>query len=194
MKVNDIKYLFIIPIICGIIIGISQGCKNTTTIPVEKIVYVPVKDTISERTNIARIIELEHELNLVRDSLNMVKDSLGEDLFIDEETGEVSTNNPNQVEIGESDVTIEMPNDTEDISGNITDVEIDENNTTIEMSNDTEDISANITDVEIDENNTTIEMPNDTEDISGNMTDVKINENNTTDNGTINIKDEKNKN
>lgn len=82
MKVNDIKYLFIIPIICGIIIGISQGCKNTTTIPVEKIVYVPVKDTISERTNIARIIELEHELNLVRDSLNMVKDSLGEDLFI----------------------------------------------------------------------------------------------------------------
>ena len=187
--------------------------------------YIEAGGTETEVTEVESFYDPETQTVHIRDTVdsvvitNSIITILGEDLFIDEETGEVSTNNPNQVEIGESDVTIEMPNDTEDISGNMTDVEIDENNTTIEMSNDTEDISANITDVEIDENNTTIEMPNDTEDISanitdveidennttiempndtedisGNMTDVKINENNTTDNGTINIKDEKNKN
>ena len=76
------KYAYIIISIITFIITLSIVSCNTNTVPVEKIVYVTVKDTISERTNIARIIELEHELNLVRDSLNMVKDSLGEDLFI----------------------------------------------------------------------------------------------------------------
>lgn len=49
---------------------------------VEKVIYVPVKDTISEKANIARIVELEHKCYLLQDSLNIVKDSIGEDLFI----------------------------------------------------------------------------------------------------------------
>lgn len=137
--------------------------------------YIEAGGTETEVTEVESFYDPETQTVHIRDTVdsvvitNSIITILGEDLFIDEETGEVSTNNPNQVEIGESDVTIEM-------------------------SNDTEDISANITDVEIDENNTTIEMPNNTEDISGNMTDVEINENNTTDNGTVNINDEKNKN
>lgn len=137
--------------------------------------YIEAGGTETEVTEVESFYDPETQTVHTRDTVdsvvitNSIITILGEDLFIDEETGEVSTNNPNQVEIGESDVTIEM-------------------------SNDTEDISANITDVEIDENNTTIEMPNNTEDISGNMTDVEINENNTTDNGTVNINDEKNKN
>lgn len=58
------------------------SCNNEVVPPVKEIVYVPVKDTISEKSNIARIIELEHKCNLLQDSLNAVKDSLGEDLFV----------------------------------------------------------------------------------------------------------------
>lgn len=51
--------------------------------PVEKtVIYVPVKDTISDNSNIIRIINLERELQLTRDSLNSVRDSIGEDLFV----------------------------------------------------------------------------------------------------------------
>lgn len=76
------KYVYIIiGIILCIIIGCFISCNHDIT-PIEKIIYVPVKDTISEKTNIARIIELEHKCNLLQDSLNYVKDSIGEDLFI----------------------------------------------------------------------------------------------------------------
>lgn len=40
------------------------------------------KDTINEQTNIARIIRLEHDITLYQDSLKLVRDSLGENLFI----------------------------------------------------------------------------------------------------------------
>lgn len=51
--------------------------------PVEKeIIYVPVKDTISDNSNVIRIVNLERELQLTRDSLNSVRDSIGEDLFV----------------------------------------------------------------------------------------------------------------
>ena len=51
--------------------------------PVEReIIYVPVKDTINEQENIAKIIRLEYELSLYKDSLNYIRDSLGQDLFI----------------------------------------------------------------------------------------------------------------
>lgn len=51
--------------------------------PVEKeVIYVPVKDTISDTSNIIRIVNLERELQLTRDSLNSVRDSIGEDLFV----------------------------------------------------------------------------------------------------------------
>lgn len=45
-------------------------------------IYIPVKDTINEQTNIARIIRLEHDITLYQDSLKLVRDSLGENLFI----------------------------------------------------------------------------------------------------------------
>lgn len=71
----------IIKVILAVLaILVITGCNNS---PIDgKIVYVPVKDTITERTNIARIVALEHELKLTRDTLNFMKDSLGEDLFI----------------------------------------------------------------------------------------------------------------
>lgn len=91
------KYVYIIiGIILIIIVGCLFSCNNNYIPPIEKIVYVSVKDTISEKINTARIAELEHKcyllqdslntvrdsLNTVRDSLNTVKDSFGEDLFI----------------------------------------------------------------------------------------------------------------
>ena len=72
-------------IIIGIILSLVCfnliSCNHNVP-PVEKIIYVPVKDTIFEKNNIARIVELEHKCYLLQDSLNTVKDSLGEDLFI----------------------------------------------------------------------------------------------------------------
>lgn len=51
--------------------------------PVEQeVIYVPVKDTISDNSNVIRIVNLERELQLTRDSLNSVRDSIGEDLFV----------------------------------------------------------------------------------------------------------------
>ena len=51
--------------------------------PVEReIIYVPVKDTISDNSNIIRIVNLERELQITKDSLNYLRDSLGEDLFV----------------------------------------------------------------------------------------------------------------
>ena len=50
---------------------------NHDIVPVEKIIYVPVKDTISEKNNIARIAELEHKCHILQDSLNIIKDSMG---------------------------------------------------------------------------------------------------------------------
>ena len=70
---NIILLLFIVPII-------NTSCNNT--VPIEKIVYVPVKDTISDNSNVIRIVNLERELQLTRDSLNSVRDSIGEDLFV----------------------------------------------------------------------------------------------------------------
>ena len=71
----------IIGIILSLICFSLISCKLKVH-SAEKIIYVPVKDTISEKTNIARIVELEHKCYLLQDSLNTVKDSLGEDLFI----------------------------------------------------------------------------------------------------------------
>ena len=67
---NIILLLFIVPII-------NTSCNNT--VPIEKIVYVPVKDTINEQENIAKIIRLEYELSLYKDSLNYIRDSLGQE-------------------------------------------------------------------------------------------------------------------
>ena len=80
MNSTYIKYLMIIPIFIGIV-GILTDCKHNNS-SIEKIIYIPVKDTILEKSNISRIIELEHKCNILQDSLNIVKDNLGEDLFV----------------------------------------------------------------------------------------------------------------
>jgi hypothetical protein len=77
------KYIVNI-VIAVIAIFVITACNNS---PVEKefiYVHVPVhvKDTIAEKANIMRITTLEHELKLTRDSLNIIKDSLNEDLFV----------------------------------------------------------------------------------------------------------------
>lgn len=77
------KYIVNI-VIAVIAIFVITACNNS---PVEKefiYVHVPVhvKDTIAEKANIMRITILEHELKLTRDSLNIIKDSLNEDLFV----------------------------------------------------------------------------------------------------------------
>lgn len=69
------KKLFIV-----IIASIVTSCKCSP--PVKETIYVPVKDTVGEQSNIARIIRLEHDIVLYQDSLRLVRDSLGENLFI----------------------------------------------------------------------------------------------------------------
>lgn len=63
-----------------VIASVVTACKCSP--PVEKVIYIPVKDTINEQTNIARIIRLEHDITLYQDSLKLVRDSLSENLFI----------------------------------------------------------------------------------------------------------------
>lgn len=69
------KKLFI-----AIIASIVTSCRYSP--PVKETIYVPVKDTMNEQSNIARIIRLEHDIVLYQDSLRLVRDSLGENLFI----------------------------------------------------------------------------------------------------------------
>lgn len=69
------KKLFIV-----IIASIVTSCRYNP--PVKETIYVPVKDTVNEQNNIARIIRLEHDIVLYQDSLRLVRDSLGENLFI----------------------------------------------------------------------------------------------------------------
>lgn len=72
------KYIYKPIIICIIIfIGIIIiSCSNAVEIK-----YVPIHDTV-EVENTIKIVNLQRELDLTRDSLNSVKDSIGEDLFV----------------------------------------------------------------------------------------------------------------
>lgn len=69
------KKLFIV-----IIASIVASCRYSP--PVKETIYIPVKDTVNEQSNIARIIRLEHDIVLYQDSLRLVRDSLGESLFV----------------------------------------------------------------------------------------------------------------
>lgn len=66
-------------VIAIFVISAINSCNSNTTLPVERIVYVPVPDTTK---NVNRIIELEHKLQLTKDSLEYITDSLGEDLVV----------------------------------------------------------------------------------------------------------------
>jgi hypothetical protein len=59
-------------------IMILTSCTSETAVQVK---YVPVHDTVDVE-NTERIIALQRQLDLTRDSLSYVKDSLGEDLFV----------------------------------------------------------------------------------------------------------------
>lgn len=69
------KYICIIIGIIFIIAGCSRSYNNSIS-SAEKIIYVPIKDTISENINIARIVELEHKCYILKDSINIIRDSL----------------------------------------------------------------------------------------------------------------------
>lgn len=62
--------------------GIFADCSNKTEVPTKEIVYVPVKDTTDYTENVARIVRLEYEIAMYQDSLNMMRQDYGEDLFI----------------------------------------------------------------------------------------------------------------
>ena len=59
-------------------IVILTSCTSETTVQVK---YIPVHDTVNVEDT-QRIIALQRQLDLTRDSLAYVKDSLGEDLFV----------------------------------------------------------------------------------------------------------------
>ncbi len=67
-------------LIIVIIASIVTSCRYSP--PVKETIYVPVRDTVNEQTNIARIIRLEHDITLYQDSIKLIRDSLGESLFI----------------------------------------------------------------------------------------------------------------
>lgn len=59
-------------------IVILTSCTSETAVQVK---YIPVHDTVNVEDT-QRIIALQRQLDLTRDSLAYVKDSLGEDLFV----------------------------------------------------------------------------------------------------------------
>lgn len=61
-------------------VGIVLLCSCTSDTVVQT-KYVPVHDTINVE-DVQRIVALQRELDLTRDSLAYLKDSLGEDLFV----------------------------------------------------------------------------------------------------------------
>lgn len=74
------KKIFSIIIIGICVIVLCTVCTNfkNNTIPVEKIIYVPITDS----TYVDSLIYYKEQLRRTKDSLAYVKDSLGEDLFI----------------------------------------------------------------------------------------------------------------
>ena len=68
-------------IIILLMITLAITACNQTSVEKE-IIYIPVKDTISDEANIIKIINLERELQITKDSLNYLRDSLGQDLFV----------------------------------------------------------------------------------------------------------------
>ena len=103
--------------------------------------YDPETNIIHLRDTADSVVITNSIITILGQEVNMGEESTGDSVVED-------------VQIGESDTTIEMPNDVVDGSENMTDVELDENNTTIQMPDDVIDGSENITDVEINEDET----------------------------------------
>ena len=80
-KIQKNKYTIILIIISFIIITLSNISCSTNQDKVIETRYIVVKDTI-EIENTIKIVNLQRQLDLTRDSLNIIKDSIGEDLFV----------------------------------------------------------------------------------------------------------------
>lgn len=65
-------------IILLIAVLLLSNCNNTPAIQTK---YITIRDTV-EVENVIKIVNLQRELDLTKDSLSYVKDSLGEDLFV----------------------------------------------------------------------------------------------------------------
>lgn len=63
-----------------LVIAVS-AIASCNTSPVEEIRYIYIADSTSEQSKII-IANLQRELDITRDSLNYIKDSIGEDLFV----------------------------------------------------------------------------------------------------------------
>lgn len=78
--IKDSIAIIALAVVAVFAINSCESCSRHTTMPVEgDTIRVLIPDTTS---NINRIIELEHELKLTKDSLYCLKDSLGEELVI----------------------------------------------------------------------------------------------------------------
>ena len=76
----NMKKIFSIIIIGICVIVLCTLCTNfkNNTIPVEKIIYIPITDS----TCVDSFVYYKEQLRRTKDSLVYVKDSLGEDLFV----------------------------------------------------------------------------------------------------------------
>lgn len=74
----DMKRLLFIIFIAAVL----YGCKVDNTPPIKEIEYITIRDTIYNSTAVEELVAVKEQLRLTRDSLNYVRDSIGEDLFV----------------------------------------------------------------------------------------------------------------
>lgn len=60
----------------------SNSLKTTNTIPIKEYIYIPIQNPNADYKYIQEVVKLRHELELTKDSLNYIRDSLGTDLFV----------------------------------------------------------------------------------------------------------------
>ena len=126
--------------------------------------YIEAGGTETDVSDIESFYDPETQTVHVRDTsdsvviTNSIITILGLDITMD---GEITGDSvAEDVQIGEIDTTIEMPEETIDGSENMTDVELDEDTTTIQKPNDIFDETGSMADAEIDGNEAFVNPPN----------------------------------
>ena len=126
--------------------------------------YIEAGGTETDVSDIESFYDPETQTVHVRDTsdsvviTNSIITILGLDITMD---GEITGDSvAEDVQIGEIDTTIEMPEETIDGSENMTDVELDEDTTTIQKPNDIFDETGSMADAEIDRNEAFVNPPN----------------------------------
>lgn len=82
VKLYLINMRFKLILLLTFVVVIIANCSRVSEPPIKEYIYVTVKDTVKDDSNIARLVAVQHELELTRDSLSLIKDSLGSDLFV----------------------------------------------------------------------------------------------------------------